>query len=553
MMTAAQQHCQQCAEQFTIEPEDFAFYTKMNVLPPVDCPICRFKRRAVFRNERTLYSRMCGLCTAPIVSVYHPDSPYAVYCHGCWNSDRWDPKEYAQPFDPQRPFFEQLQELFLRVPKETTFLTGVNVNSDYCSNAGRNKNCYMLFNSGFNEECLYSRGLWYSKESMDLYASRNNERCIEDINTHDSYQTFNSQHVSNCSDVWFAYDVVNGDRCVGSVNQRHSRFQWFNESLTETEFNSRLQSFRGSYRGHQELQKKFDAFALQFPHRSTYQFQSEDCVGDYIFGSSNCYFCFEAINGERVKYGFSFMGVKDSYDILGFGSDSELLLECVGTGFAQRIIGSFGVELSHEVEYSFKVTNSHNCIGCDGMNNAVFSILNLSYNEAEYQRIRKQIVNQLRDTGVYGHFFPSALAPFAYNETVAQDYFPLSQADATKNGFRWQEHLPYTSGKETLQPDLIPDHIRDVDNGILSQILRCITCSKNYKIIAAELTLYRSMVIPLPRQCFSCRHEERLRRRGPLQIFQRACAKCQKDIQSNYSSGRPETVYCLECFQQEVQ
>src|SRR3989344_5361870 len=47
--------CQNCKQNFQIEPEDFLFYEKMKVPPPTWCPECRLKRRMVWRNERNLY------------------------------------------------------------------------------------------------------------------------------------------------------------------------------------------------------------------------------------------------------------------------------------------------------------------------------------------------------------------------------------------------------------------------------------------------------------------------------------------------------------------
>lgn len=60
------------------------------------------------------------------------------------------------------------------------------------------------------------------------------------------------------------------------------------------------------------------------------------------------------------------------------------------------------------------------------------------------------------------------------------------------------------------------------------------------------------MLLPIPRKCFFCRHEDRLKRRGPTTIFDRQCAKCQKDIKTNYAPNRPEIIYCESCYQQEV-
>ncbi|MCX6721782.1 MAG: zinc-ribbon domain containing protein [Candidatus Staskawiczbacteria bacterium] len=38
--------CQNCKKDFVIETDDFTFYEKMGVQPPVSCPDCRFKIRA---------------------------------------------------------------------------------------------------------------------------------------------------------------------------------------------------------------------------------------------------------------------------------------------------------------------------------------------------------------------------------------------------------------------------------------------------------------------------------------------------------------------------
>ena len=47
--------CQNCKKDFTIEPDDFAFYEKIKVPAPTFCPECRLQRRLAFRNERALY------------------------------------------------------------------------------------------------------------------------------------------------------------------------------------------------------------------------------------------------------------------------------------------------------------------------------------------------------------------------------------------------------------------------------------------------------------------------------------------------------------------
>src|SRR3989339_1622857 len=100
-MNQETRNCQNCKQGFIIEPDDFAFYEKMKVPAPVNCPRCRFQWRALWRNEMHLYSRKCVLCGKSILAMYHPESSYTVYCQSCWLSDRWDPLSYAKDYNPE--------------------------------------------------------------------------------------------------------------------------------------------------------------------------------------------------------------------------------------------------------------------------------------------------------------------------------------------------------------------------------------------------------------------------------------------------------------------
>ena len=54
-------------------------------------------------------------------------------------------------------------------------------------------------------------------------------------------------------------------------------------------------------------------------------------------------------------------------------------------------------------------------------------------------------------TGEWGEFPPLALSPFAYNESVAHEYFPLAESEAKKRGLRWRDKKD-SSKKFVIQP-----------------------------------------------------------------------------------------------------
>ena len=60
-MESETKQCQNCKQDFTIEPDDFGFYEKMKVSIPTWCPDCRMVRRLVWRNERNLFRRKDAL------------------------------------------------------------------------------------------------------------------------------------------------------------------------------------------------------------------------------------------------------------------------------------------------------------------------------------------------------------------------------------------------------------------------------------------------------------------------------------------------------------
>ena len=549
--------CQNCKNSFVIEPEDFGFYEKMGVPAPSLCPDCRFKRRAIGRNETTLYTdRKCAKCGKSIVSMYNPELSYIVYCYDCYRSDSWDPRDYAMDYNESKPFFEQLGELFKKVPKMTTYITtglGSNVNSEYTNTAGGNKNCYMVFNSGLNENVMYSRGVINSKDSLDLYFSNNIELGYELINTHKASRIIWSRNSPACLDSAFMLNCSGCTSCFGCVNLRNKSYHFFNQLLSKEEYKERVDKIMGSYSEMEKFRKEFETFSLKFPRRENNNLKTVNCVGDYITEGKNLFNCFEVAEAENCKNMFATKKIKDSYDVLGHGLRSELLLECNGVGISSRIIGSSNIENGNNLEYCcFLTPNNKYCFGCNSLRNAEYCILNKQYTKEEYEKLREKIIAELKSKNLYGLFMPPELSPFAYNETVAQDNMPLTKEEALAQGFRWKDNLQKTEGRETLKPDQIPDHIKDIGDNIIEEILACISCNRNYKIVPDELQFYRRMNLPLPRKCFFCRHTDRILRRGPMKFWNRHCVKCDKKIITNYAPDRPEIVYCEKCYQQEV-
>lgn len=489
--------------------------------------------------------------------MFNPTSPYIVYCNDCWASDKWDPYAYATDYDPNKKFFNQLQELLLKVPQSATYSTsstGPNINSEYANFAGGNKDGYLIFNSGpGNENCAYARGIIDSRDAYDVYYGHEIENVYETVNVNKSSGVVYGQNASDCIDSRFILNCSNCQNCFGCVNLRHKSYYFFNEPFKREEWQKRVSEIAGSFSKTEEAKKKFIDLSLTFPRRENNNLKTDNCLGDYIFESKNCLDSFEVSFAENVNHSFSVKRAHDSNDMIGHCRNSELLYNGVGVGAgSSNVICSWRVEASQNVTYSFCTRQSTDCFGCDGIKNGKFVILNKKYTKDEYEKIKSKIIDELKADDVYGDFFPPELSFFAYNESISQDNVPLTKAEAIKEGFRWEDNMQKTEDKETIKPEEIPDHIKDVPNSILNEVLACVDCRRNYKLIQRELDFYRKMIIPIPRRCWNCRFTDRIVRRGPYKFFERKCAKCEKGIHTNYSPERSEIVYCEDCFKKEV-
>jgi len=156
----------------------------------------------------------------------------------------------------------------------------------------------------------------------------------------------------------------------------------------------------------------------------------------------------------------------------------------------------------------------------------------------------------------FGEHFPNSLSDFAYNETAAGDFFPLSKEEVEKRGYEWKnrEKKAY---KTTIKSTDLPETIGEVTDSILNEVIKCgeknsIHSVGAYRITPNELAFYRRMDIPLPRVCFDVRHMRRFEKRPMLKIHNRNCSKCNIEVKTIYTESYAPIIYCEKCYQQEV-
>lgn len=556
-ISAGSRNCLKCGSAFNVSEQDLAFLQKLSprvagqecsFKPPKLCPDCRKQRRLCFRNERNLFSRVCDLCTKKTLSVYSPDLKGSVYCEECWSSDKWDAIQYSRDLQFDKPLSLQFQELLQAVPLRALYTVN-NENSKYTNLCGGNRNCYLVFNSSYNEDCYYVRGLSKSRNCLDMYYGLNNELCYECINIHNCYNLLFSQNCSQCHQGRFLYNCVGCSECFCCSNLRNKQYCFCNEQLSSSEYQKRVEQIAFTFSNLQSWQVAYQEMVENAVHRINQSINVENCTGDYLANAKNCRNCFEVhdsedcVNCDCIKWG------KDLRDAFGNGLHAEVMYETVASGRSQGIAFCTHCEHCTEVYYSVFCEHCRNVFACTGLKNREYCILNKQYSPEDYGQLLVRLVDLMQKSGEWSEFFPASISPLAYNQALAMEYFPLSKPEVAELGCQWSDYEnPAPPLKQVVKSSELPDDIQAVSEDILDWGIHCEETGKPFRIISQELTFLKQMGLPLPHDSFDVRYLKRLTSRNPHKLWQRFCSNCEVAMESSFAPERVEKVYCEDCY-----
>ncbi len=355
-----------------------------------------------------------------------------------------------------------------------------------------------------------------------------------------------------------------------SSNLRNKEFYINNKKYKKEEYFKKINEFNlGSRIVRKNLIKKFQSLQQNTIYKFANTINIVNSTGNNIFNTKNCYYCFDTKDSKDSKYCYRTLGLKDCMDF-DYGI-SELMYEyitgalnCYNVRFSYSAIDSV-----HNAEYTHSCMSSTNLFGCFGLKSKENIIFNKVYSKEKFIKLRTKIINHMNEIPYidkkgrvykYGEFFPTEFSPFAYNEAIVQEFYPLTKTEAINRGYRWCE--PNEKNYSiTIATASIPDNIKDVKDTILSDVLECEhkmkynhQCLLVFRITSDELKFYKKNNIPLPDQCPNCRYYQRFEQVLPNKLWHRKCMKegCNNKFETPYAPNRPEKVYCESCYNKEI-
>jgi len=551
--------CFECKQKFQVLAEDINFYKMFLVPPPTRCPKCRqIRRLSLLMRAPKFFKRPC---TAPghtedVVTVFPPSSPHKIYDVGYWYSDLWDAGQYARKYDFNRKFFDQFKDLFFDVPHLSLERPLTAVNSEYSLGGTWSKNNYYSAGAYKSEDCLFTEEVRFSKSCVDCLSVWHSEFC---------YACVGSDHCSHCVFVIdsnqcvnssFLYGCKNCIDCFLSSNLRNKSYVFENKQLTKKEYQEKVSELNlGDRKVFKEVLSRFDNIFKNALHRSLLMTNTVNCTGDSLTNCKDCFWSFDGTGGENFRFVESFDEAKDLMDVSYIPQGTERVYETV-MGMGSNIFFSLYARTCMDIEYSSECNNCQNCFGCVGLKNKKFYIFNQPYSEEDYWKIVDEIKSKMLNDGEYGELFPMSLGLFPYQVNRSQNFYPLDEQKAKEKGIPWypEPDSQVPEGVNLRESSRITNDIKNIDESILKDVIRCEITGRPFKITTEELKFYKHMNLPLPVKHPWQRMKERFIFRHPLELFEFICHSCGEKSLSIYNEEKQKQlkIFCEKCYLKEV-
>lgn len=558
-------NCQNCKKGFEIKSDDLDFYTKFEVPKPTFCPECRFVRRLVFRNERKMFKATDAITGKEIFSLFPNESNRKVVTQEEWFSDTWDAMEYGKEYDFSKSFFTQLFELDKEVPIYALNETAM-VRSDYCGNASYLKDCYLIFNSNRTETSMYGNAVDRSKDCIDCSNVGECEICYESFWLANCYQCYFCIMCVESRNMWFSRDCLGCSDCFGCTNLRNQSYCIFNEKHSKEDYHKKIAEMSLDTReGVDEARKVAREFWDTQPHKFHQGIRNQNSSGAYVSECNNAVDCYLIRQSENLKY-CQYMvvpGNKDCMDASVWGENTELCYEtsvCGDKAYNLRFSWDCWPNV-RDSEYSIHLKSCADCFGCVGLRNKQYCILNKQYSKEEYEEMVPKIKKHMDEMPYidaqglvykYGEFFPIELSMFGYNNTPAQEQFPITKEEAVAKNYPWIE-VAKGNYAITMNASDVNGDIAQVDESILKEVLGCGLCSGAYRVQVNELSFLKKENLPLPNMCPECRHKRRISDRLRPVLHHRVCDNgCGNEFDTAYPPETKNPVFCEACYQNLV-
>jgi len=415
--------------------------------------------------------------------------------------------QYGADYKNTESFFEQFGQLLSSTPLPSMIECFATENSEYCDIAAGCKNAYLGFTIFNNcENVCYSADI--KDNSHNVFNSMTvwdgNDNIYQSTGVFSSQQIFYSKYITSCFNIWFSSNLRGCQECLFCDGLENQSYCIANVRYEKEEYLTRKE----------ELLAKKHNFALrhQEVNKKAINFATERCSGNMITQSNNIeegHFVYRVQEGKNLFSVWSAHGNSHFYDVIDAGSPHGNHYYAVQwAGGWEHIYCSVSINWWSNVYYSYYLDHCNYCLGCVGLINKEYCILNKQYSRDEWLTKVEQIFSQMHIQWVLGRFFPPSLNPFFFNDTAAALIGEFKKEELIAEWYLWRDEeikvdIPewmelveskdlnsYESNKSWqwfIDPSILKKVIRDQDGNC-------------YRIVKIEYDFLMKFGLPLPRE-----------------------------------------------------
>lgn len=408
-------------------------------------------------------------------------------------------------------FVEEFRKLDKLTPKCGSW-TRASENCSYGDINTVSKNCYMCFNTGNSQNAYYADSSRKLTDCTDCSYCEGCELCYECVDCDTCYSCNYSQDCSNCENVHFSYDLRRCKDCFGCVALRDKQYCIFNKQHSKEEYEKMIVKFNHQDAGQRKyVDQELERIRKETPRLYSHQHDTENCTGDYIYHSKNCYMCFDTRHSEDSLYIYQAnldMGTRDCIDCGPIPTGMDISYDVSYSHYLFNCKHLYWCGNLKDSQYCTNCLESRNLFGCNYMQKKEngFYILNQKVDEAFYNKKTAEIRADLKERGVYTFY------DLLYKDLSAAS--PKVADEELKRG--------------------------------------CKLCGDVFEILPEEIKFYKKFDITYPIYCPDCRANQRRDLRGQKKMYKRKCDRCKSVLVSTFEPKSEYTVYCLDCYWAEI-
>ena len=557
-------NCEITGQSFSISREEGEAYAFFDLPLPTLSPQERCRRYLTFRNDQQFFWRRCSATGTKIHSIYPDEAPFPVVSLEYWKSPECDNLKHAVNYESSRLFIEQLQELWNKVPRPAQTLEQ-SLDSRVCRNVKDVASSFLLFNAAKVVSSFYSSFLFDSHSCCDCYFVFSSAECYECVHCFDCRRLRWAEFCSGCADSFFLSHCRNCRHCLFCTNLQGKEYHIFNRPVPKAEYEQTVRDWAFTARPKVESAKEqFDEFLAAHPLPHIITDNPHANTGNYLQRCKNAYDSFECVDAENVVHCHALIGAKDCLDGYGFGGGMAKCVQFVEVGdTAESLVNCIDCRDNvSQLTYCSNCERCSNLFGCVGLTDKEYCVFNKQYTREEYSQLREEIVIRLKARGTWGKFFPPAFSGFAYNQSSAGLFMPMSKIPAKLVGFRWSDHDEYIrpsqllAGREQSPEETFaecPVRLEDVNtSNIRSDIFICEMSGRPFRLTKEELALYELLSVAPPARAFEQRLQERITRLAPHALGQRKSSGSGAKLKTSFPAHWRRPIVRYEEWQENL-